>query len=164
MVAYRATLACARPPVETLSRAAAFYDMHLKTRQADRNIRISEGGSSRDYWRVEILLESWRTDSCRRRTSVPINVLGRSPGLFRPPFRGWSKKAEPRIEQPGLFRPPFRGWSKKAEKPLLGSVTTAEDCRTLLDCSKSAEFGTRRSKIVEIGTRIIHSSVFSYPV
>ena len=94
MVAYRATLACARPPVETLSRAAAFYDMHLKTRQADRNIRISEGGSSRDYWRVEILLESWRTNSCRRRTSVPINVLGRSPGLFRPPFRGWSKKAE----------------------------------------------------------------------
>ena len=94
MVAYRATPACARPPVETLSRVAACYDMHLKTRQADRNIRISEGGSSRDYWRVEILLESWRTDSCRRRTSVPINVLGRSPGLFRPPFRGWSKKAE----------------------------------------------------------------------
>ena len=27
MVAYRATLACARPPVETLSRAAAFYDI-----------------------------------------------------------------------------------------------------------------------------------------
>ena len=61
MVAYRATPACARPPVETLSRVAACYDMHLKTRQADRNIRISEGGSSRDYWRVEILLESWRT-------------------------------------------------------------------------------------------------------
>ena len=78
MVAYRATPACARPPVETLSRVAACYDMHLKTRQADRNIRISEGSSSRDYWRVEILLESWRTDSCRRRTSVPINVLGRN--------------------------------------------------------------------------------------
>ena len=135
MVAYRATPACARPPVETLSRVAACYDMNLKTRQADRNIRISEGGSSRDYWRVEILLESWRTDSCRRRTSVPINVLGRSPGLFRPPFRGWSKKAEPRIEQPGLFRPPFRGWSKKAEQPFLGSVTPYKLATHMLACS-----------------------------
>ena len=39
--------------------------------------------------------------------------------LFPDPER-WLKKAEPSIEQPGLFRPPFRGWSKKAEKPLPG--------------------------------------------
>ena len=152
MVAYRATPACARPPVETLSRVAACYGMHLKTRQADRNIRISEGGSSRDYWRVEILLESWRTDSCRRRTSVPINVLGRSPGLFRPPFRGWSKKAEPRIEQPGLFRPPFRGWSKKAEQPLLGSelcfrVASCRFAATRKKRSPTAFFGGTPKKL-----------------
>ena len=42
--------------------------------------------------------------------------------LFPDPER-WLKKAEPSIEQPGLFRPPFRGWSKKAEQPFLGSVT-----------------------------------------
>ena len=54
--------------------------------------------------------------------------------LFPDPER-WLKKAEPSIEQPGLFRPPFRGWSKKAEQPFLGSVTPYKLATHMLACS-----------------------------
>ena len=62
--------------------------------------------------------------------------------LFPDPER-WLKKAEPSIEQPGLFRPPFRGWSKKAEQPLLGS----ELCFRVASCRFAA---TRKKRFVKI--------------
>ena len=120
------------------SSTSNMFQQQLNGPMLSVNMNRYESGNC-SPWSYEFVTISWNGSKMNCTVMLEPRRGGRKKPnyfdhLFPDPER-WSKKAEPSIEQPGLFRPPFRGWSKKAEQPFLGSVTPYRLATHMLACS-----------------------------